>query len=368
MEKFYERIIGHARFLGKQTTYYAELTADTAADIPNPADHPEWEIGSELLVLENGGSRYRLSNARQWVKVNFNTGGGGITEEEKAEIVRTVIESLGGNPVFGYVDENNNIIVQGNLADGDYFVKYEMEDGSTLDIGELVLLNTSVQYSVTNHLTNCSSSNTETSAAEGTSYSAVIIADAPTVSVTAGYKITSITVTMGGADITDSAVNGGNINIESVTGDIVITAAAEKVELENILATVGYKTGTRIRSSNGEEQTSTTYADVEATNFIPIEYGDTITIQNIKITNGGNNSVAVYDSNKAYVAGAYMANFMSGVNPGGSNINGEIASQTLDSTKWINSDSPISASSGIAYIRFSADEITENSIVTVQKN
>ncbi len=77
MAKFYERNIGHARFAGKQITYYAELTADTAADIPNPADHPEWEIGSELVVLENGGSKYRLSNSREWVKVNFNVGGGG---------------------------------------------------------------------------------------------------------------------------------------------------------------------------------------------------------------------------------------------------------------------------------------------------
>ena len=62
-----------------------------------------------------------------------------FTEADKAEIVAMVIESLGGNPVFGYVDENNNIIVQGNLADGSYNVKYEMEDGTTIDIGDLVL-------------------------------------------------------------------------------------------------------------------------------------------------------------------------------------------------------------------------------------
>lgn len=62
-----------------------------------------------------------------------------FTEADKAELVAMVIESLGGNPVFGYVDENNNIIVQGNLGDGTYSVKYEMEDGSTVDIGQLVL-------------------------------------------------------------------------------------------------------------------------------------------------------------------------------------------------------------------------------------
>ncbi len=62
-----------------------------------------------------------------------------FTESDKAEIVQAVIESLGGNPVFGYVDENNNIIISGNLADETYLVKYEMEDGTTVDIGELVL-------------------------------------------------------------------------------------------------------------------------------------------------------------------------------------------------------------------------------------
>lgn len=61
------------------------------------------------------------------------------TEADKAEIVSAVIESLGGNPIFGYVDENNNIVVSGNLADGSYSVKYEMEDGSTVDIGNLEL-------------------------------------------------------------------------------------------------------------------------------------------------------------------------------------------------------------------------------------
>ena len=62
-----------------------------------------------------------------------------FTEEDKAEIVKEVIESLGGSPVFGYVDENNNIVVSGNLAEGSYSVKYEMEDGTAIDIGNLVL-------------------------------------------------------------------------------------------------------------------------------------------------------------------------------------------------------------------------------------
>ena len=68
------------------------------------------------------------------------------TEEDKNEIVQRVIETLGGNPIFGYVDSDNNIVVSGNLSDGSYILKYENEDGSytdigTLDIGENVVVN-----------------------------------------------------------------------------------------------------------------------------------------------------------------------------------------------------------------------------------
>ncbi len=62
-----------------------------------------------------------------------------FTESDKAYIVSSVIDSLGGNPVFGIVDENNNIVVSGNLGTGTYIVKYELEDGTTVDIGELTL-------------------------------------------------------------------------------------------------------------------------------------------------------------------------------------------------------------------------------------
>lgn len=41
--------------------------------------------------------------------------------------------------VYGNVDSGNNIILNGDLADGNYYIKYEMADGSTIDIGELVL-------------------------------------------------------------------------------------------------------------------------------------------------------------------------------------------------------------------------------------
>ena len=277
-----------------------------------------------------------------------------LTDEDKADITRLIIESLGGNPIFGYVDKNNNIIVSGNLPDGDYTVMYEMEEGETITIGNLVLDNT-VDYSIKNNLTNCTNSNSATTIVEGESYSATITANS-------GYELKSLSVTMGDSPV---SVSGGNINIASVTGNIVITAVAEEIqnEPENVLETVGYKTNTRIRSSTGEEQTM---SGVEATNYIPITYGQTISLQNIKVESSGNNSVAVYNSSKQYISGVYLSNFISGVKTNGAAINGELVSQKLDSSKFIHDTTPISASSGIAFMRFSANEITDNSIVKVQ--
>ena len=51
-----------------------------------------------------------------------------------------------GTPVFGRVDENNNIILTGNLADGKYTLKYEDADGNLTEIGTL----NQVQVSYTN--------------------------------------------------------------------------------------------------------------------------------------------------------------------------------------------------------------------------
>ena len=172
-----------------------------------------------------------------------------LTEADKSDIARMVIESLGGNPVFGYVDENNNIIVSGKLADGTYSVKYEMEDGTTIDIGNLEF-DSNVYYSVTNNLTNCTNSNSTTQAIAGNSYTA-------TISAKSGYELSSISVTMGGADITSTAVNGGNINIANVTGDIVITAVAEKavVNYTNLFTPSEATLNQRVNSSNVLKET-----------------------------------------------------------------------------------------------------------------
>lgn len=74
-------------------------------------------------------------------------------------------------------------------------------------------------YDIEYNLTNTTSSNTNTTIAPNQSYTT-------TISVDEGYSDLSITVTMGGTDITSTTVTGNAINIVSVTGKVVITASA----------------------------------------------------------------------------------------------------------------------------------------------
>lgn len=213
-----------------------------------------------------------------------------LTEADKSEITRLVIESLGGNPVYGYVDANNNIVVSGHLGDGKYSVKYEMEDGSLLPIGDLEIDNT-VEYSVVCQLTNCTNSNSAAEIAQGASYTA-------TITPNGGYALESLSVTMGGTDITASAVNGGNISIPEVMGNIVITALAEEtLEPTNFLDTSSADFKTESRISNSGTNGVTTGARVSVTNYIQVETGDIIVLSNCtsnSISNLSGSRFAVY--------------------------------------------------------------------------
>lgn len=115
-------------------------------------------------------------------------------------------------------------------------------------------------HTVTNNLANVTSDNTAASVANGSSYSATLTANT-------GYTLDTVTVTMGGTDITSSAYSNGNISISNVTGNIVITAIAsasgavtytnlvptsEEDSSTNIYNGVGYKEGVYCSSSGGD--------------------------------------------------------------------------------------------------------------------
>lgn len=77
-------------------------------------------------------------------------------------------------------------------------------------------------YTITGNYTNVTNSNQATTVQNGAAYTATITA-------ASGYAMQTVSITMGGVDITSTAYNSstGAISIASVTGNIVITAIAE---------------------------------------------------------------------------------------------------------------------------------------------
>ena len=229
-----------------------------------------------------------------------------FTPADKAELAGMVLEVLQGKVISGYVAEDGSIVING-LPDGNYTVKYEMADGSTLEIGELVL-DTRVHYSVTGNLSNCVSSNSAVSVAQGDSYKTTITA-------VSGYALESVTVTMGGVDITAQAVSGGSISIAGVTGDVVITAVAvsagpgytnlaqpdPNATGEAAWNAGGWCNGSYIAGSSYAYRQSTDMTRV-TTNVFAVGAGDTIYVKGIKCTDGTDAQIALLnaDSGRIY--------------------------------------------------------------------
>ena len=78
-------------------------------------------------------------------------------------------------------------------------------------------------YTITAELVNVTSSNNATSVTEGASYSATLTA-------ADGYKMDSVSIIMGGVDVTDDVYADGVISIASVTGNVEIVASASATE------------------------------------------------------------------------------------------------------------------------------------------
>lgn len=161
----------------------------------------------------------------------------------------------------------------------------------------------SVTYTITRNLTNCASSNTADTIAEGAAYTT-------TLSPTGTFKkLGTITVTMGGTDISASAVSGNTITIASVTGSIVITCAAV---ITNIIDTIGISANTRLSTSTGNNKTQSGYATIGANkdvqSLIHLAAGDVLRVKGISLpaANDGNSAVVEYTSSAAWTSATYL--------------------------------------------------------------
>lgn len=126
-------------------------------------------------------------------------------------------------------------------------------------------------YNITNNLSNVVSSNSATVIEERGAYITKLTANE-------GYTITSVSVTMGGTDITAGVYNAatGNVEVSPVTGDIVITAEAT-INTYNITNNLTNVTTSNDATSivHGNAYNATLTAD------------DTYTLGDVTVTMGG---------------------------------------------------------------------------------
>ena len=163
----------------------------------------------------------------------------------------------------------------------------------------------SVTYNITRNLTNCASSNTADTIADGAAYTT-------TLSPTGTYKkLGAITVTMGGVDISASAVSGSTITIAKVTGDIMITCAAA---VTNIIDTIGISADTRLSTSSGANRAQSGYAAIganeDAASLIHLVAGDTLRIKGVSLpaSNDSYSAIAMHNASGAFATSTYLHN------------------------------------------------------------
>ena len=133
-----------------------------------------------------------------------------------------------------------------------------------------------------------------------------------TLSPTGTYKkLGAITVTMGGTDISASAVSGNTITIAKVTGNIVITCAAE---ITNIIDTIGISANTRLSTSSGENRVQSGYAAIgankDAASLIHLQSGDTLRIKGASLpaSNDSYSALAIHSASGNFTVATYLHN------------------------------------------------------------
>ena len=183
-----------------------------------------------------------------------------------------------------------------------------------------------------------------------------------TISPNAGKKIGSITVMMGGSDISSSTVSGNTVNIPSVSGNVVVNAVAIAAYTNQIpISTdtdgsvfngVGYRKGYRLNSSGNPSAQTPTYI----TGFIPVRSGDTVRFDGMNLKEGSapltEQRIAFYDANKTVIAAPYWAGVGTATMSGG-----YLASLVV----------PSYSGKTVAFARFGCYWIDAHSVITVNE-
>lgn len=221
-----------------------------------------------------------------------------------------------------------------------------------------------VYHSITNALTNVTTTNDAVAAEDGTAYSATIAA-------ADGYTMSSVSVTMGGTDITATAYNSdtGVISIAAVTGDVVISANATKVvSYHNLVPTAvdssgafaPYTDGLMLSSSGGTSDNS----GFTTTGFIPFDGG----ANHIYRIGGEGIAWNTYGCRIAWYTASYsLKGSVTNYDKIGASIYYPTKVEDANAAAAFSTDINVSPPQGAAYFRVSAKGSGANLIVTLDE-
>lgn len=238
---------------------------------------------------------------------NFSTGwqslSGGIYRARTYTSYKAIMTQQSNIPLlYGLANTFRNRWVSFVLSCGISIDKINEFRAAAID-GTPDIINVTVPtYTITSALTNVTNSNAAQSVDEYHAYVATLTANH-------GYAISSVSITMGGADVSQYYSNG-TINIPSVTGNIVITATASEIVRENLLTMNDGKINKRFNATN-TESSANGYFVTDYFAFsgggLRIVKGNT-NIGSLGTTAGyANCRIGLYDASKTFIAAAYIA-------------------------------------------------------------
>ena len=168
---------------------------------------------------------------------------------------------------------------------------------------------TILRRSITKNLTQCISGNTRIYVIDGQSYVTNLTADE-------GYDIDSVSITMGGVDVS-TFYKDGIISIPEVTGDIVITATAITQaptyidQLTNSINMEGTKIGKQWMYTNKRYNSSSgapiDNASTNITGLIPCKVGDRVRMRFTGTSDKSYNAIKCFKSDRTECTVGYMS-------------------------------------------------------------
>lgn len=188
---------------------YHEISESQLNSIEVSAGSIYFTTDSGKLFLDpvGGGGVRKLIGGNFEKYYGNNSGGNADQGSGLTDTAKNLLITILRNGVYSTDQSANITALQNALAS---------EEPDVPDIPDVPTVKT---YTITKELVNVKTNNSASSVNEGASYTATLTADE-------GYALDSVTVTMGGVDVTADVYADGAISIPAVTGNVEITASA----------------------------------------------------------------------------------------------------------------------------------------------